>query len=127
MGEHPNVAAYRAAASAFSEGDAEAFGSMLAEDVDWHTIGGETISGREAVSGSMSGLEGVEFEVDVHDVVGNDEHLVALMEVRVKAGDQKLDYRTAEIMHVSDGLVTERWAFSDDTQAIVEFFSRLGG
>jgi ketosteroid isomerase-like protein len=31
-------------------------------------------------------------------------------------------YRTAEIYHVADGKVTARWAFSDDTAAINEFF-----
>ena len=36
---------------------------------------------------------------------------------------QKLDYRTTEIVHVRDGKVTERWAFSDDTQKIIDFFA----
>jgi hypothetical protein len=26
-------------------------------------------------------------------------------------------------MHIRDGKVTERWAFSDDTQRITEFFA----
>ena len=29
-------------------------------------------------------------------------------------------------MHVVDGKVVERWAFSDDTQAIIDFFARFG-
>jgi hypothetical protein len=29
-------------------------------------------------------------------------------------------------MHVKDGKVTERWAFSDDTAAIEKFFSQFG-
>ena len=36
---------------------------------------------------------------------------------------QTLDYRTTEIVHVRDGKVTERWAFSDDTQKIIDFFA----
>jgi len=32
-------------------------------------------------------------------------------------------YRTAEIYHIRDGKVTARWAFSDDTAAINEFFA----
>jgi hypothetical protein len=31
-------------------------------------------------------------------------------------------YRTAEILHMKDGKVTEHWAFSDDTAAITDFF-----
>lgn len=127
MGDHPNAAMFRSAFESFDAGDADAFGSMLAEDVVWHEIGGKTVHGRNAVASSMSGMEGVEFEGSLHDVVGNDEHVVGLVEAHVKAGDDEITYRTAEIMHVEDGKVTERWAFSDDTQAISEFFGKLAG
>ena len=40
-----------------------------------------------------------------------------------RMGDQELVYRTAEIYHMRDGKVTERWAFSDDTQRIIDFFA----
>jgi len=127
MGDHPNAALMRAGFESFNAGDPEAFGEMLADDVVWHTIGGETLHGKQAVASSMSGMEGVEFEGKLHDVVGNDDHVVGLVEAHVKAGGDEFSYRTAEIMHVADGKVTERWAFSDDTQAIVEYFSKVGG
>lgn len=127
MGDHPNAALFRSAFGSFNAGDAEAFASLLAEDVVWHEIGGETMHGRDAVASSMSGMAGAEFEGSLHDVVGNDEHVVGLVEAHVKAGEEEISYRTAEIMHVEDGKVTERWSFSDDTQAIIEFFSKLGG
>ncbi len=127
MGDHPNAALLRSAFESFNSGDSGAFGAVLAEDVVWHTIGGETMHGRDAVASSMSGMEGVEFEGALHDVVGNDDHVVGLVEAHVKVGDDEISYRTAEIMHVEDGKVTERWAFSDDTQAIIDFFSKLGG
>jgi hypothetical protein len=45
----------------------------------------------------------------------------------VSAGGKSITYRVAEIMHVNeDTKVTERWAFSDDTAAIAEFFASLG-
>lgn len=127
MGDHPNAAMFRSAFDSFNAGDADAFGSMLADNVVWHEIGGETLHGRDAVASSMSGMEGVDFEGSLHDVVGNDEHVIGLVEAHVKAGDHEITYRTAEIMHVEDGKVTERWAFSDDTGAIGEFFGKLGG
>ena len=127
MADHPNAAIFRSAFESFDSGDSEAFGAILAEDVVWHTIGGETMHGRDAVASSMSGMEGVEFGGSLHDVVGNDEHVIGLVEAHVKAGDDEISYRTAEIMHVEGGLVTERWAFSDDTEAIIDFFGRLGG
>jgi len=59
----------------------------------------------------------------MHDVVANDDHTIALMENTVTRGDKSLTYRTAEIMHIRDGKVTARWAFSDDTDRINKFFS----
>jgi len=35
---------------------------------------------------------------------------------------QTFKYRTAEIHHIKDGKITERWAFSDDTDRINKFF-----
>ncbi len=58
-------------------------------------------------------------------MVGNDEHVVGLIEATVNVGDRSFTYRTAEIAHVKDGKVTERWAFSDDTQRIIEFFASM--
>lgn len=127
MGDHPNAALLRSGFDSFNAGDPEAFGALLADDVVWHTIGGETMHGRDAVSSSMSGMEGVEFEGKLHDVVANDDHVIGLVEAHVKVGDEEFSYRTAEIMHVEEGKVTERWAFSDDTQAILEFFSQFDG
>ena len=60
---------------------------------------------------------------ELHDVVANDDHLIALLDVTVSKGDETINYRTAEIHHVNaDGQITQRWAFSDDTQAIIDFF-----
>jgi len=52
-----------------------------------------------------------------------DEIKIQLMNVTARRGGKTLEYRTAEIYHMSDGKITARWAFSDDTAAILEFFS----
>jgi ketosteroid isomerase-like protein len=128
MGEHPNVAAYREVHEKFKKGDIQAIFDALADDVIWHQIGGTTLHGKQAVIDSMSEMtEGVDFNIDLHDVVGNDEHVISLVEATVGMGDQSFTYRTAEIAHMKDGKVTERWAFSDDTQRITDFFSSMGG
>ena len=56
-------------------------------------------------------------------MVANDEHTIALVSAHATRGDKKLDYRVAEIYHMRDGKIIERWAFSDDTAAITEFFA----
>ncbi|HET9260033.1 MAG TPA: nuclear transport factor 2 family protein [Acidimicrobiia bacterium] len=126
MEEHPNVTAARAMFEAFDAQDLETIRANMAEDVKWHMIGGETVVGLEALAQMMAAAEGdFRIETEVHDIVGNDEHVIALVNATAIAGDQTFSYRTAEIAHVKDGKVTERWAFSDDTEAINRFFGQF--
>jgi ketosteroid isomerase-like protein len=126
MGMHPSEALYRSVMEASVEGDFGPFADSLADDVVWHQIGAPDLMGKDAVMASFEGMEGVEFEVETHDVLANDDHVIGLVEAHVKVGDQEITYRTAEIAHVEDGKVTERWAFSDDTKAISDFFAQFG-
>jgi len=127
MSEHPNAVLYRKMMQRFEEGDADAFEDAVADDVVWWQIGAsDPVRGKTALLQSMRGMEGVDFHVDVHDVLATNEHVVGLVTATVRVGDDEFSYRTAEITHVVDGKVVERWAFSDDTQAIIDFFARFG-
>jgi len=125
MGEHPNADLARKLFEAMDSGEVAVGRSLIADDVVWHTIGGRTVEGLVQLEAAMTGGGDFSITGDVHDVVANDDHVVALINATATAGDQELTYRTAEIMHVEDGKITERWAFSDDTQAIIDFFSQF--
>jgi ketosteroid isomerase-like protein len=125
MEEHPNVTAARKGMELFATGDMEGLAEFLAPDVIWHQIGGTTLHGIEELVASMAGEGDIDFDVDLHDVVGNDEHVVALVTAKVTAGDLEITYRVAEVCHMADGKITERWAMSDDTEAINRFFGSL--
>ena len=128
MDDHPNAAAVRAVAERTEQsGDMTSALDMLADDVVWHEIGSdEPIRGKQAVIDRWSGMpEGASITTDTHDVVANDEHCVQLVTATATMGDQQLVYRTAEIYHMKDGKVTERWAFSDDTNRINKFFGGM--
>lgn len=130
MAEHPHVAIFRQVHEKLQQGDFEAAFDALDDEVVWHQLGAETLHGKQAVVDSMSGMEefGADaFDIDIHDVVGNDEHVIGLVETTLNMGGQSFTYPTAEIAHVKDGKLTERWAFSDDTQRIIEFFGSMGG
>ena len=117
---------YREVMERMAQGDPSTVGDYIADDVVYHQIGAPALRGKDAVLASFEGFEGVEWTLDIHDVIANDEHVVALVEATVTAGDATITYRTAEIMHFDEeGRVTERWAFSDDTQAIIDFFGKL--
>jgi ketosteroid isomerase-like protein len=130
MAEHPHVAIFRGVHEQLQQGNFEAAFDAFDDDVVWHQLGAETLHGKDAVVAAMSGMEefGADaFIIDIHDIVGNDAHVIGLVETTLNMGGQSFTYRTAEVAHMKDGKLTERWAFSHDTQRITEFFGSMGG
>ena len=128
MSDHPNAARVRETSIAAEQsGDMMAFADLLSDDIVWHEIGrDEPIRGKQALMERFQGMpEGGSITTETHDVVGNDEHVVQLVTATAKLGDRSLTYRTTEIYHMKDGKVTERWAFSDDTDRINQFFGGI--
>jgi ketosteroid isomerase-like protein len=126
MDEHPNATAFRRVLDGLNTGDMETLVGVLADDVEWHEIGlAEPIRGKEALAQRYSSGAGADWDItaEVHDVVANDEHAVALVNATARKDGEEFHYRTAEIVHMKDGKVTARWAFSDDTDAINRFFA----
>jgi uncharacterized protein len=105
-------------------GDFSSYADAIADDVEWWEIGADQpIRGKDALFERMQGLMGQgTISTDLHDVIANDEHTVALVNATAERGGRTLSYKTAEIYHLRDGKVTHRWAFSDDTAAINDFF-----
>ena len=128
MGDQSNVDIAKEASKRMEDsGDVMSLADLLADDVVWHEIGSdEPIRGKQALMERWSSIpDGASITVETHDTVGNDEHVVQLVTATAKMGDQELVYRTAEIYHMKDGKVTERWAFSDDTDRINKFFGGM--
>lgn len=127
MAEHPNALAYRHALKALVAGDLEPLRDLLSPDVVWHEAGNpDPIRGREAVLEIFQGMLDGPFEpqVELHDVLANDEHLVALVRARVARDGDEVEYPVVEIAHVHDGAVTERWAFMDAVpEDVAAFFA----
>ena len=125
MADHPNAAKIRAAAEEIERsGDISSSFDMVDDDIVWHEIGREEpLRGKQALMERLSGMpEGASIKTETHDVLANDEHTIQLVTATATMGDQELVYRTAEIYHMRDGKITERWAFSDDTERINRFF-----
>jgi len=126
MADHPNAALVRQSLQALNTGDIEGLANLLDDDVEWHEIGlAEPIRGKAAMAQrwASGGEEDYDITAELHDVIANDDHTIALVQATAKRNGRTFTYRTAEIMHVRDGKVTARWAFSDDTAAINEFFA----
>ena len=122
---HPNAKILNGAIETINIGNPQAAMDLLADEVEWYEIGrSEPTRGKEAVIQRFSeSFADAQVEGKAHAVLADDEHAVQLMNVTARRGDRTLNYRTAEIFHMRDGKITARWAFSDDTQAIIDFFA----
>jgi uncharacterized protein len=123
--DHPNAMLFRRMSDAMNSGDMAAVEDTIADDVEWHEIGrAEPIRGKAGLVGREPGGADTDYDIkyDIHDVVANDDHTIALGEATATRNGKTLKYRTAEILHVKDGKISARWAFSDDTQRIIDFF-----
>ena len=122
--EHPNAKLVREGLEKFNERDLQAFDALIDDDVVWHQIGAPDVRGKQAMAEQMSTNTGdFDIRAEVHDVVANDEHAIALVNATATRDGRDFHYRTAEIMHMRGGKIVERWAFSDDTEAIKQFFA----
>lgn len=129
MAEHPNVAVARVGMEAFNRGDMEAFAASLHDAVVWHAPGKNrysgTFNGKAASLGRFKEQAegGVRFRFsDLHDIVGGDDHVVALLTVETTGPGGQASTRSAFIMHVRDGKMAEFWAFNehqDEVDAVI--------
>ena len=127
MADHPNAALIRKMMENFNSGDVSEMANMVADDIEWHEIGrAEPIIGKEALAARFGMGSGTpppyEISGETHDVIANDDHTIVLAKAHATKDGQTFDYKVAEIYHMKDGKITARWAFSDDTAAINDFF-----
>ncbi len=114
--DHPNVTLFRRGYDAFNSGDMEAVRATFADDIVWHT------QGRSRFSGDQRGIENTlalfmeliqatngTWKLEVHDIVANDEHAVALVTSSYEIDGKQHSDNAAHIVHVKDGKVTESW------------------
>ena len=70
-------------------------------------------------------------KVDVHDVIGNDDHTVVLGTAVVTAPSGKsVEYNYVNVFHVADGKVTEVWGLAEndaETDPIWDEFAAPSG
>lgn len=130
MADHPNLEAARAGYKAFAEGDMETLNDVMSDDIVWHFPGDNIMSGdykgKEEVFAMFARLAqetGGTFKNDVHDLLANDDHGVALVDQSAERGGKRLENRSVHVSHWKDGKLTEFWSMQEDQKAADEFFS----
>jgi ketosteroid isomerase-like protein len=132
MAEHPNVARLKKGYDAFASGDLDTLRDLFADDILWHVPGNNPLAGdykgQDEVFGFFAKIAqetGGTFKLELHDVLANDEHAVALVRLSAERNGKRLDGEPGvNVLHVNaEGKTTEFWGFSQDSAKIDEFWS----
>ncbi len=131
--EHPNVALVRQGYDAFRSGDAARMNELLADDVVWHVGGKSKLSGTYRGKDEVMNLFATQAQilggsprVDVHDIVGNDEHVIAIGTASVNDPDGgTVEWQYANVFHVEGGKAKEVWGLANETSESDALIDRL--
>lgn len=132
MANESNIDRIRRGYEAFGKGDLDTLRELFSPDIVWHA------GGDNAISGDYKGIDEVfgmfmklfemtdgSMEQDVHDVLANDEHAVALTRLTASRPDGRtVDMNQAAVFHM-DGQqrVSEAWIVPTDQAAADAFLS----
>ena len=127
---HSNEDLLRRGYEAFGKGDMATLQELLAADVIWHVPGKNPLSGDYKGIGEVLGFfqKGVEMtggtlRVELHDVLANDDHGVALVLVTAEREGKRLADNAVQVFHVSGDKATEAWTHAGDQAAVDAFWS----
>lgn len=129
MKEHPNAALVRKGFTAFAAGDLPTLNTLIADDIVWHGAGrsflGGDFRGKAEVLGVFARVtqESDSFEQQIHAVLADDEHAVALVEARAAREGKKAAMQQVFVFHLAKGRITEAWVTMHDVYAADEFWA----
>ena len=112
---HPNEQAVRRAYSAINRGDLAAFSAEFTDDAVWHGSGTD-ITGSTAIAELVAQLRaasGGTLRIELHDVLANEDHAVALQITRAERSGRSLVDRVVYVFHLRDGKIAEAWFNAD--------------
>lgn len=131
MEEHPNAALLRKGYEAFASGDMATIDQLFADDIVWHVPGTGIMSGdykgkEEVINmfGRLMQETGGNFKIDIHDVLANDRHAVAITTVSGERNGKRFETKSVDVFHpTSDGKVNEYWSCAEDQTSIDAAFA----
>jgi ketosteroid isomerase-like protein len=122
-----NLALVQDGYAAFAAGDLVRLGELFADDIVWHMPGGNPLSGDYrgkqevfALFGTLADQTAGTFRAEVHDLLANDTHRVGHCHRYPRRWQP---HNQVNVLHLSDGKVTEGWMASTDQQAEDEFWA----
>ena len=120
---HPNADLIRRGFEAFATQDMATLDELLADDVKWHSTGrapfAGDVDGKQALFANWATIPGHvdSFRQDIHAIVADDEHAVAMVNVEMTRGDRSFTGPSIVVFHVAEGKATEAWVVGVDQAA----------
>lgn len=133
MADHPDAEILRRGHTAFNARDFDTLKECFTEDIRWHNAGrgplAGTIEGRDSLMRDFfEAQKDAPFQLEDHDVLANDEHVVGLGTLHIDlGGGQTWSFRFTEVCHTREGKISERWAFVEDQQGLDELLAQMMG
>lgn len=101
--------------------------ALYAPDATLHYIGRHVLGGvyrgpseiLELFRRSREAFRGTQ-RLDLHDVVANDRHAVALLSASAERGGRHLEWLRVVVFHLQDGLISEQWIHDSDQHVVEE-------
>jgi ketosteroid isomerase-like protein len=113
------IQAVRDAFDAFKRGDMKALSEAWTDDFVWHARGsvfGGDFKGKEAAMGAIARYpqELQDIKLDFHDIVANDNHVVALVNSSFTRSGKTYQDQLVYVFHMNEqGKSTEGWIIAD--------------
>jgi ketosteroid isomerase-like protein len=116
---------------AFQTGNLDLLRNELFDpDIVWHSPGRNILSGDYKGADAVIALfvkqfeeTGGTFAVELHDVLGSDDHAVALGRAKGERNGKSINEPYAHVCHFRDGKLTEAWIMDFDPYKTDELFS----
>ena len=129
MADHPNAELFKRGYAAFQQGDLDTVRELFAPDVVWHIPGHNHFSGDHAGVDNVLELFGRNvqetegtFKVEVHDILANDSHAVALATVSGQREGENMNDHYTHAVHIVNGKVAESWIFQEHQDEVDAFW-----
>jgi len=131
MSEHPNATLVRSTFEAFRNADVATIQSMLPAHAVWHFPGrggqlAGTHRGRDAIFAFLVNVQALTdhtFHLDLHDVIANDRHAIALFTGHGTRNGKTLENPTCLRMRIENSQIVEMWEFVWDLYHVDDFWA----
>jgi len=115
----------------FGKGDLEAIRADFSPDIVWHVGGHNPLTGDYkgiddvfALFGRIFQETGGSLKNNVHDILANDTHGIALVSQSAERNGKKLEGNAVHVVHYdAEGLITESWFIPEKAAETDEFWA----